>query len=61
MLYLIYVIPHCENRVKHNRLRTSSILIVAYFLGTVVHYLCILVDELPLWLTLNFPNLCIYP
>ena len=61
MFYYIYVIPHSKNSVKHNRLKTSCVLLVAYFLGTVAHYLCILVDELPLWLTLNFPNLCIYP
>jgi len=60
MFYYIYVIPHGKNSVKHNRLKTSCVLWVAYFLGTVAHYLCILIYELPLWLTFNFPNLCIY-
>ena len=60
MFYYIYVIPHCENRVKHNLQKTSSVLCVAYFLGTVAHYLCILFYELPLWLTVYFPDLCIY-
>ncbi len=61
MLYLIYVIPQPENCVKHNQQKTSSVLLIAYFLSTVAHYLCILFYELLLWLTLYFPDLCIYP
>jgi len=59
MLYYIYVIPHSKNTVKHNQLKPPCILIVAYYLSTVAHSLYILVDELPLWLTIKFPDLCI--